>query len=91
LNSVTKGANVINLSLGTFNYYDTSADYYQDLYYNQGILLVAASGNVGTSVLLRAIHNNNILDFKCFVFFCRQAIIHIDIPLVILRLYLYLP
>ena len=45
--SVLKGANVINLSLGTSSYYETSAEYYHDLYYNQGILLVAAAGNQG--------------------------------------------
>jgi len=48
-NCVSKGANVINLSLGSFAYYDTSAEYYQDLYYNKGILIFAAAGNEGNA------------------------------------------
>merc|ERR1711862_402487 len=46
----SKGANVINLSLGTRVYYDISAEYYQDLYYDKGILIFAAAGNEGSAV-----------------------------------------
>lgn len=49
-NCVSNGANIINLSVGNYNAYNISREYYQELYYNQGILIFGAAGNEGTDV-----------------------------------------
>lgn len=46
--AVSKGARVMNLSLGGLSYTQTGADLYQDLF-DMGLLIVAAAGNKGNS------------------------------------------
>jgi len=46
---VENGANIISLSLGGKKYFKISSEYYYDLYFNKGILIIAASGNDGVN------------------------------------------
>ena len=46
---VTKGAKIINMSLGGGGYVSTEADQYRKYYEDDGVLIVSSAGNSGSS------------------------------------------